>query len=86
MSNKNCNGNGKGILGLLAVAGAAVLVKKAVDKKRRVKGILRSYGIEDCRPVAIADKIRGMEQAKYDEMKAEIGDQMCCKKPSCCKA
>ena len=86
MSNKNCNGNGKGILGLIAVAGAAILVKKAVVKKRKVKGILRSYGIEDCRPVAIVDKIRGMEQSQYDEMKAEFADQMCCRKTRCCRA
>jgi hypothetical protein len=62
----------KGALGALAVAGVAMIVKKAVQRKRFVKGIFEEYGIKEKSTFGLADKIREMNEEQYQELKGKF--------------
>lgn len=62
----------KGALGALAVAGIAMIAKKAIGRKRFVKGIFNEYGIKERSPFGLADKIREMDEEQYQEMKGKF--------------
>lgn len=62
----------KGALGALAVAGIAVIAKKAIERKRFVKGIFEEYGIKEKSPFGLADKIREMDEEQYQELKGKF--------------
>lgn len=62
----------KGALGALAVAGVAMIAKKAIERKRFVKGIFEEYGIKEKSPFGLADKIREMDEEKYQELKGKF--------------
>jgi hypothetical protein len=62
----------KGILGALAVAGVAMIAKKAIQRKRFVKGIFEEYGIKEKSPFGLADKIREMNEEDYQELKGKF--------------
>jgi len=62
----------KGALGALAVAGVAMIAKKAMQRKRFVKGIFEEYGIREKSPFGLADKIREMDDAQYQELKGKF--------------
>ena len=62
----------KGALGALAVAGVALIVKKAAQRKRFVKGIFEEYGIKEKSPFGLADKIREMNDEQYQELKGKF--------------
>lgn len=62
----------KGLLGALAVAGIAMVAKKAIKRKRFVKGIFEEYGIREKSPFGLADKIREMNDEDYRELKGKF--------------
>lgn len=62
----------KGALGALAVAGIAMIAKKAIQRKRFVKGIFEEYGIKEKSPFGLADKIREMNEEDYQELKGKF--------------
>ncbi|WP_294267563.1 hypothetical protein [uncultured Chryseobacterium sp.] len=62
----------KGIFGALAVAGAAMVAKKAIQRKKIVKGIFEEYGIKERSPFGLADKIREMNEEEYQELKGKF--------------
>ncbi|WP_294237167.1 hypothetical protein [uncultured Chryseobacterium sp.] len=62
----------KGIFGALAVAGAAMVAKKAIQRKKFVKGIFEEYGIKERSPFGLADKIREMNEEEYQELKGKF--------------
>ncbi|SDI75761.1 hypothetical protein SAMN05421846_11315 [Chryseobacterium taeanense] len=62
----------KGALGALAVAGIAMIAKKAIERKRFVKGIFEEYGIKEKSPFGLADKIREMNDEQYQELKGKF--------------
>jgi len=62
----------KGILGALAVAGVAMIAKKAIQRKRFVRGIFEEYGIKEKSPFGLADKIREMNEEDYQELKGKF--------------
>ena len=73
----------KGALGALAVAGAALIAKKAIQRKRFVKGIFEEYGIREKSPFGLADKIREMDEEQYQELKGKFKKEFasrCCHK------
>lgn len=76
----------KGILGALAVAGFAFAAKKAIEKRGVVKELMEEFDIKDKSPLALADKIREMDEEKYNDFKERIKSQFfskCCCKGSC---
>lgn len=62
----------KGALGALAIAGVAMIVKKAAQRKRFVKGVFEEYGIKEKSPFGLADKIREMNDEQYQELKGKF--------------
>jgi len=62
----------KGVLGALAVAGVAMVAKKAIERKKFVKGIFEEYGIKEKSPFGLADKIREMNEEQYQELKGKF--------------
>lgn len=62
----------KGALGAFAVAGIAFVAKKAIERKRFVKGIFEEYGIKEKSPFGLADKIREMDEEQYQELKGKF--------------
>lgn len=79
----------KGALGALAVAGVAMIAKKAIERKRFVKGIFNEYGIKEKSPFGLADKIREMDEEQYQEMKGKFKKEFasrCCKKDNAYEA
>ncbi|RYD99244.1 MAG: hypothetical protein EOP54_04840 [Sphingobacteriales bacterium] len=66
---------GSGLLGILAVAGGALLVKKFAQRRARMRRTLAEYGINECAPFAVADQIRAMDQEKYDSLKEQLKQQ-----------
>lgn len=71
----------KGALGALAIAGAALIAKKAIQRKRFVKGIFEEYGIREKSPFGLADKIREMDEEQYRELKGKFRKEFASK---CC--
>ncbi|WP_051349436.1 hypothetical protein [Chryseobacterium gregarium] len=69
----------KGALGALAVAGAALIAKKAIQRKRFVKGIFEEYGIRGKSPFGLADKIREMDEEQYQELKGKFRSEFASK-------
>ena len=65
----------KGALGALAVAGIAMIAKKAIERKRFVKGIFEEYGIKEKSPFGLADKIREMNEEQYQELKGKFNKE-----------
>lgn len=79
----------KGVLGALAVAGVAAVAKKAIERKRFVRGIFDEYGIKEKSPFGLADKIREMDEEQYQEMKGKFKKEFssrCCKKENAFEA
>lgn len=79
----------KGALGALAVAGVAIIAKKAIQRKRFIKGIFDEYGIKEKSPFGLADKIREMNEEDYQELKGKFKKEFhsrCCKKDNMCEA
>lgn len=79
----------KGALGALAVAGVAIIAKKAIQRKRFIKGIFDEYGIKEKSPFGLADKIREMSDEDYQELKGKFKKEFssrCCKKDNICEA
>ncbi|THV56888.1 hypothetical protein [Chryseobacterium candidae] len=79
----------KGALGALAVAGVALIAKKAIQRKRFIKGIFDEYGIKEKSPFGLADKIREMSDEDYQELKGIFKKEFhsrCCKKDNMCEA
>lgn len=73
----------KGALGALAVVGVALIAKKAIQRKRFIKGIFDEYGIKEKSPFGLADKIREMNDEDYQELKGKFKKEFhsrCCKK------
>lgn len=71
----------KGALGALAVAGVAVIAKKAIQRKRFVRGIFEEYGIKEKSPFGLADKIREMDEEQYQKLKGKFKKEFasrCC--------
>lgn len=62
----------KGALGALAVAGIAIVAKKAIQRKKFVKGIFEEYGIKEKSPFGLADKIREMNDEDYQALKGKF--------------
>ncbi|MDQ1161740.1 hypothetical protein QE422_002108 [Chryseobacterium sp. SORGH_AS 447] len=62
----------KGALGALAVAGIAIVAKKAIQRKKIVKGIFEEYGIKEKSPFGLADKIREMNDEDYQSLKGKF--------------
>ncbi len=75
----------KGALGALAVAGIAMIAKKAIQRKRFVKGLFEEYGIRDKSPFGFTDRIREMDEEQYQELKGklkkEFASRCSCRKP-----
>jgi hypothetical protein len=72
----------KGALGALAVVGVALIAKKAVQRKRFIKGIFSEYGIKERSPFGLADKIREMDDEQYQELKGKFKKEFasrCCR-------
>lgn len=79
----------KGALGALAVVGVTLIAKKAVQRKRFIKGIFDEYGIKEKSPFGLADKIREMNDEEYQEMKSKFKKEFssrCCRKDNTCEA
>ncbi|MGR3857026.1 MULTISPECIES: hypothetical protein [Chryseobacterium] len=79
----------KGALGALAVAGVALIAKKAIQRRRFIKGIFDEYGIKEKSPFGLADKIREMNEEDYQELKGKFKKEFrsrCCKKDHMCEA
>ncbi len=66
---------GSGLLGILAVVGGALLVKKFAQRRERMRSTLAEYGINERSPFAVADQIRAMDQEKYDSLKEKLKQQ-----------
>lgn len=62
----------KGALGALAVAGIAIVAKKAIQRKKFVKGIFEEYDIKEKSPFGLADKIREMNDEDYQALKGKF--------------
>lgn len=72
----------KGALGVLAVVGVALIAKKAIQRKRFIKGIFSEYGIKERSPFGLADKIREMNDEQYQELKGKFKKEFasrCCR-------
>lgn len=69
----------KGVLGALAVAGIAAVAKKAIERKRFVKGIFEEYDIKEKSPFGLADKIRQMNEDEYQELKGKFKERFASK-------
>lgn len=72
----------KGALGALAVVGVALVAKKAIQRKRFIKGIFSEYGIKEKSPFGLADKIREMNEEQYQELKGKFKKEFasrCCR-------
>lgn len=80
---EHSNRRGNGLLGILAVVGGALFVKKMSDRRQNMCNTLADYGINERSPFAIADKIRAMDQEKYDELKDKMKQQF--ERGRCCK-
>ncbi|QBA21158.1 hypothetical protein EU348_08135 [Chryseobacterium indologenes] len=79
----------KGALGALAVAGVALIAKKAIQRRKFIKGIFDEYGIKEKSPFGLADKIREMNEEDYQELKGKFKKEFrsrCCKKDHMCEA
>ncbi|WP_284464703.1 hypothetical protein [Chryseobacterium sp.] len=79
----------KGALGALAVVGVALIAKKAVQRKRFIKGIFDEYGIKEKSPFGLADKIREMNNEEYEALKGKFKKEFasrCCRKDNTCEA
>lgn len=79
----------KGALGALAVVGVALIAKKAIQRKRFIKGIFDEYGIKEKSPFGLADKIREMNDEDYQELKGKFKKEFhsgCCRKDNICEA
>ncbi|MEJ5106773.1 MULTISPECIES: hypothetical protein [Chryseobacterium] len=79
----------KGALGALAVVGVALIAKKAVQRKRFIRGIFDEYGIKEKSPFGLADKIREMNDDQYQELKGKFKKEFssrCCRKDNTCEA
>ncbi|MCS4300712.1 hypothetical protein [Chryseobacterium sp. BIGb0232] len=79
----------KGALGALAVVGVALIAKKAVQRKRFIRGIFDEYGIKEKSPFGLADKIREMNDDQYQELKGKFKKEFssrCCRKGNTCEA
>ncbi|WP_137906017.1 hypothetical protein [Chryseobacterium sp. 2VB] len=79
----------KGALGALAVAGVALIAKKAIQRRKFIKGIFDEYGIKEKSPFGLADKIREMSDEDYQELKGKFKKEFhskCCKKDNMCEA
>ena len=79
----------KGVLGILAVAGVAMVAKKVIARKRFVRGVFDEYGIKEKSPFGLADKIREMDEEQYQELKGKFKKEFksrCCKKDNACAA
>lgn len=63
------NSSLKGALGALAVVGGVMAFKKVQKRKAFMKGIMSEYGIKERSPFAFADKIRELDDDKYNELK-----------------
>lgn len=78
------NSSLKGVFGVLAAVGVAIAVKKMANRKRAVKGIFEEYGIKGRTPFAFDDKIRELDDEKYEELKSKIKQKFashrCCKR------
>ncbi|WP_209391330.1 hypothetical protein [Chryseobacterium sp. RR2-3-20] len=72
----------KGALGALAVAGIAVVAKKAIQRKRFLKGVFEEYGIKEKSPFGLADKIREMSDEDYQQLKGKFKHEFASK---CCR-
>ncbi|OJV50627.1 MAG: hypothetical protein BGO31_09295 [Bacteroidetes bacterium 43-16] len=74
---------GGGLLGILAVVGGALLVKKFAQRRNRMRSTLAEFGINERSPFALADQIRAMDQEKYDSLKDKLKQQFdrnrCCR-------
>lgn len=76
------NSGMKGALGALAVVGIALAAKKMSERRHFFKGLMEEYGIKEKSPLAFADKIRELDDEKYNELKEKIKIQFSSK---CCK-
>lgn len=79
----------KGALGALAVVGVALIAKKAIKRKRFIKGIFDEYGIKEKSPFGLADKIREMNDEEYQNLKGKFKKEFalkCCRKENICEA
>ncbi|MEG0925059.1 MULTISPECIES: hypothetical protein [Chryseobacterium] len=79
----------KGALGALAVVGVALIAKKAIQRKRFIKGIFDEYGIKEKSPFGLADKIREMDNEEYEALKGKFKKEFaskCCRKDNTCEA
>ncbi|OCA77401.1 hypothetical protein BBI01_02795 [Chryseobacterium artocarpi] len=79
----------KGALGALAVVGVALIAKKAIQRKRFIKGIFDEYGIKEKSPFGLADKIREMNDEEYQDLKGKFKKEFaskCCRKENICEA
>lgn len=79
----------KGALGALAVVGVALIAKKAIQRKRFIKGIFDEYGIKEKSPFGLADKIREMNDEEYQNLKGKFKKEFaskCCRKENICEA
>ena len=78
------NSSLKGAFGALAVVGIALAVKKMAERKKAVRGIFEEYDIKERTPFGFADKIRELDDEKYEELKSKIKEKFasnrCCKK------
>lgn len=80
------NSSMKGAFGALAVVGVALAAKKMMDRRNFFKGLMDEYGIKERGPLAFADKIRELDDEKYNELKEKIKDKFsskCCSKSFC---
>ena len=77
------NSSLKGALGALALVGGALIVKKACERRKFMKGIFEEYDIKEKSPFGLADKIRELDDEKYAELKTKFKTQFaskCCHK------
>ncbi len=78
--------NRNSALGALAIVGIALAAKKAMERKSVLMGILNDFDIKEKNPFSVADKIREMDDEKYNEFKNRMKSSMptkCCCKGSC---
>lgn len=76
----------KGIVGALAVAGFAYAAKKAIQKRSFFKELMDEFDVKEKSPLAFADKIREMDEEKYNDLKERIKSHFsskCCCKDAC---
>lgn len=80
------NSGMKGALGALAVVGVALAAKKMAERRNFFKSLMAEYDIKEKSPLAFADKIRELDDEKYNELKEKIKTQFaskCCCKGAC---